>query len=139
MLFCLDAMNTQVHDTTGATPYELVFGQRARTVLFPTQQSAMVLEEDLADEGIDFDTSEKISLTEEDAVNGAKDTQQADMCATESQTIQSELLEKNDESDGIEEGIGRSNGNLTGRLREDALSTSLKHKKVKLICICIVF
>ena len=53
--------------------------------------------------------------------------------------IQSELLEKNDESDGIEEGIGRSNGNLSGRLREDALSTSLKHNEVKLIRICIVF
>ena len=34
----------------------------------------MVLEEDLADEGIDFDTSEKISPTEEDTVNGAEDT-----------------------------------------------------------------
>ena len=45
-------MNTQVHHTTGASPYELVFGQRARTVIFPTQQSAIVLEEDLADEGI---------------------------------------------------------------------------------------
>ena len=50
--FGLDAMNTPVHDTTGASPYELVFGQRARTVVFPTQQSAIVLEEDLADEGI---------------------------------------------------------------------------------------
>ena len=44
-------MNTQVHDTTGASSYELVFGQRARTVIFPTQQCAIVLEEDLADEG----------------------------------------------------------------------------------------
>eukprot|EP00731_Ephydatia_muelleri_P005525 Em0002g1701a len=48
------AMNTQVHDTTGASSYELVFGQRARTVIFPTQQCAIVLEEDLADEGNSF-------------------------------------------------------------------------------------
>ena len=160
-------MNTQVHDTTGASPYELVFGQRARIVIFPTQQSAIVLEEDLADEGIYLgisseveqaiimSTSQQISPTEEDTVkgaedtqcsksstqqifltenvvNGAKDTLHADICVTESQTIQSELLEKNDESDGIEEGISRSNGNLSERVREDALSTSLKYKEVKL-------
>ena len=52
----LDAMNTQVHDATGACPYELVFGQRAHAVIFPTQQSRMILEEDLADEGVEFST-----------------------------------------------------------------------------------
>ena len=46
-------MNTQVHDTTGASPYELVLGHKAQSIIFPTQQSAIVLEEDLADEGID--------------------------------------------------------------------------------------
>ncbi|KAL5475764.1 hypothetical protein EMCRGX_G025614 [Ephydatia muelleri] len=146
------AMNTQVHDATGASPYELVFGQRARTVIFSTQQSAIVLEEDLADEGIHLgisseveqaiimSTSEQISPTEEDSIKGAEDTQSsksstqqisltenvvngaeetlhADICVTESQTIQSELLEKNDESDGTEEGISRSNGNLSERIR----------------------
>ena len=40
-------------------------------------------------------------------INGAEDTLHA---VTVSQTIQSELLEKNDKSDGIEEGISRSNG-----------------------------
>ena len=80
-------MNTQVHDTTGASPYELVCGQRARTVIFPTQQSAIVLEEDLADEGIHLgisseaeqtiimSTSQQISPTEEDTIKGAEDTQ----------------------------------------------------------------
>ena len=166
-------MNTQVHDTTGASPYELVFGQRARTVIFPTQQSAIVLEEDLADEGIHWgisskveqaiimSTSQQISPTEEDTikcaedtqcsksstqqisltenvVNGVQDTQHADICVTESQTIPSELPEKNGESDGIEEGISRSNGNLSEGVREDALSTSLKHKEVKLSCLCLI-
>eukprot|EP00731_Ephydatia_muelleri_P005386 Em0002g1562a len=51
------AMNIQVHDTTGASLYELVFSQKARTVIFPTQQNAIVLEEDLADEGIDVGIS----------------------------------------------------------------------------------
>ena len=50
-------MNIQVHDATGASPYELVFSQKARTVIFPTQQNAIVLEEDLADEGIDVGIS----------------------------------------------------------------------------------
>lgn len=53
-------MNTQVHDTTGASPYELVFGQKARSIIFPTQQSAIVLEEDLADEGIDVGFSSEV-------------------------------------------------------------------------------
>ena len=58
--FGLYAMNTQVHYTTGASPYELVFGQRAQTVIFPTQQSAIVLEEVLADEGIHLGYSSEV-------------------------------------------------------------------------------
>ena len=38
-----------------------------------------------------------ISPTEEDTVNGAEDSQQADMCVMESKNIQSKVLEKNDE------------------------------------------
>ena len=34
-----------------------MFGQKARTVIFSTQQNAIVLEEDLADEGIDVGIS----------------------------------------------------------------------------------
>ena len=81
-------MNTQVHDTTGASPYELVFGQKARSIIFPTQQSAIVLEEDLADEGIDVGFSSEAKQatvmspahqqafpTEEEAKIGAEDAQ----------------------------------------------------------------
>ena len=157
-------MNTQVHDTTGASPYELVFGQKARSVIFPTQQSAIVLEEDLADEGIDvgfspeakqatvmspvhqqaFPTEEDAKIGAEDAqcskssshqvsvtenvVNGAKDTQHADVSAAESETIERELLEENDESDKDEV---KSNGDHRNSIRENALSTLLKHKEVK--------
>ena len=39
-------------------------GQKARTVIFPKQQSAMVLENDLADEGIHLGTSHQIFPTE---------------------------------------------------------------------------
>ena len=153
-------MNTQVHDTTGASPYEeLVFGQKARSIIFPTQQSAIVLEEDLADEGIDvgfsseakqatvmspvhqqaFPTEEEAKIGAEDAqcskssshqvsvtknvVNGAKDTQHADVSVAESETI-----EENHESDKDEV---KSNGDHRNSVRENALSTLLKHKEVK--------
>ena len=158
-------MNTQVHDTTGASPYEeLVFGQKARSIIFPTQQSAIVLEEDLADEGIDvgfsseakqatvmspvhqqaFPTEEEAKIGAEDAqcskssshqvsvtknvVNGAKDTQHADVSVAESETIERELLEENHESDKDEV---KSNGDHRNSVRENALSTLLKHKEVK--------
>ena len=70
-------MNIQVHDTTGASPYELVFGQKARTVIFPTQQNAIVLEEDLADEGIDVGISSEqataISTSQHQAFRSEED------------------------------------------------------------------
>eukprot|EP00731_Ephydatia_muelleri_P011035 Em0005g1621a len=126
------AMNIQVHDTTGASPYELVFSQKARTVIFPTQQNAIVLEEDLADEGIDVGiSSEQATVistsqyqafrSEEDAntdveqdaqcsmssshqgsttqnvVNEAEDTLHAEVSAAECETIEREVLEKNDD------------------------------------------
>ena len=34
--FLSDAINTQIHDTTGASPYELVLGQKPCSVVFPT-------------------------------------------------------------------------------------------------------
>ena len=57
-------MNTQVHDATGACPYELVFGQRTRAVIFPTQQSGIIFEEDLADEGVEFGTDPSSSQSQ---------------------------------------------------------------------------
>ena len=33
--FLVDGMNTQVHSSTGSHPYELLFGQKPRAVLFP--------------------------------------------------------------------------------------------------------
>ena len=52
-----DAMNTQVHETTGRSPYELVFGQKPRSVLFPVSTATgVILEEDLTNDGLHFDT-----------------------------------------------------------------------------------
>eukprot|EP00731_Ephydatia_muelleri_P024213 Em0016g484a len=158
------AMNIQVHDTTGASLYELVFSQKARTVIFPTQQNAIVLEENLADEGIDVGiSSEQATVistsqhqafrSEEDAntdveqdaqcsmssshqgsttqnvVNEAEDTLHAEVSAAESETIEREVLEKND--DDLNGNELKCNGKRKC-LREDALSTSLKHKKIRI-------
>ena len=70
-----------------------------------------------------------MSVTE-NVVNGAKDTQHADVSAAESETIARELLEENDKSDKDE---GKSNGDHRNSVRENALSTLLKHKEVKII------
>ena len=46
-------MNTQVHETTGACLYELVFGQNPREVLFPSgQKHDVIFEEDLECDGV---------------------------------------------------------------------------------------
>ena len=163
-------MNIQVHDTTGASPYELVFGQKARTVIFPTQQNAIVLEEDLADEGIDvgisseqatvISTSQHQAFRSEEDANtdveqdaqcsmssshqgsasqnvvdeAEEDTLHAEVSAAESETTEREVLEKND--DELNGNELKCNGKRKC-LREDALSTSLKHKKVKLFWLCL--
>ena len=45
-------MNTEVHETTKATPYELVFGQRPHTSPFPSEQGPnIVTEEQLEEDG----------------------------------------------------------------------------------------
>ena len=50
-------MNTQVHKTTGTSPCELVFGQKPRSVVFPTSTATgVILEEDLTEDGVHFDT-----------------------------------------------------------------------------------
>ena len=112
-----------------------------QAIIMSTSQQISPTEEDTIKGAEDTQCSksstQQISFTE-NVINGAEDTLHADICVTESQTLQSELLEKNDESDGIKEGISRSNGNLSERVRDDALSTSLKHKEVKLSCLCLV-
>ena len=48
-------MNIQIHDATGSSPYELVFGQRPRAVIFTSgKSSGPLLEEDLEADGIIF-------------------------------------------------------------------------------------
>ena len=52
-------MNTQVHDTTGRSPYELVFGQMPREVAFlSSKKSAIILEEDLETDGVVLESAD---------------------------------------------------------------------------------
>lgn len=53
-------MNTQVHETTGSSPYELVFGQKPRAILFPLQgKVSVVMEEDLESDGVKIDDNDQ--------------------------------------------------------------------------------
>ena len=51
----LDSMNTQLHETTGNFPYELVFGQKPRPVVFGGVGISMANKEDLEVDGIIFE------------------------------------------------------------------------------------
>lgn len=49
-------MNIQAHDSTGSSPYEFVFGQKPRAILFPSgKTNAPLLEEDTEQDGIHMD------------------------------------------------------------------------------------
>ena len=60
-------MNIQTHDATGTSPYELVFGQKPQTILFPSGKCTQpVLEEDLERDGIQIeDNKYTIEMEEE--------------------------------------------------------------------------
>ena len=55
----LDSMNTQIHETTSHSPYELVFGQKPHATLFPGSDGTTITkEEDLEFDGIVFEDNE---------------------------------------------------------------------------------
>ena len=57
-LLFIDSMNTQVHETTGSTPYESVFGQKP-SCFFPTDKSSgVIMKEDLEANGVHFELGE---------------------------------------------------------------------------------
>ena len=54
-----DTMNTQIHETTGHSPYELMFGQKSHATLFPGGNGTIIIkEEDLELDGIVFEGDE---------------------------------------------------------------------------------
>ncbi len=59
-------MNIQAHTTTGSSPYELVFGQKPRAVLFPSGKSSKpLLEEDLEKDGIHIEELQEEEMPDE--------------------------------------------------------------------------
>ena len=56
-------MNIQVHSSTGSSPYELVFGQKPRAVLFPNNSDDVdvVFEEDLERDGVVIDDDNDVT------------------------------------------------------------------------------
>ena len=56
LLSTLDSMNTQLHEKIGHCPYELVFEQKPRPIVFGAVEGVtMVNEEDLEVDGIIFE------------------------------------------------------------------------------------
>ena len=54
----LDSMNTQVHETTGHSPYELMFGQKLHATIFPGGDATMMTKENLEFDGTVFESNE---------------------------------------------------------------------------------
>ena len=56
MYSILDAMSTQVHETTGHSPYKLVFGQKPHATILPRGDGTTITnEEDLELDGTVFE------------------------------------------------------------------------------------
>ena len=54
-------MNTQMHETTGHSPYKLVFGQKPHATIFTKGDGTIITnEEDLELDGIMFEGNEVI-------------------------------------------------------------------------------
>lgn len=93
-----DAMNTQAHEANGASPYELAFGQKPRSVLFlNTTASGVILEEDLIDEGVHFGTGIVERLTK-----GAGDDITTDGTAEDAEGILVEMQKPGGSTTGAE-------------------------------------
>jgi hypothetical protein len=67
-LLFLDTMNTQVHETTKAMPYELVFGQPPRSIIIPEPRLKGTFDEEQLDEK-DGDIIDDEVVKEEDECN----------------------------------------------------------------------
>ena len=86
-------MNIQVHSVISSSPYELVFGQKPHSVLFPSGKSkGPLLEEDLETDGTTVE-AEPLKLTEAD-VPLEEDGNEHDGSEQEGKRNKGPLLEK---------------------------------------------
>ena len=120
-------MNTQVHDTTGRSPYELVFGQMPREVVFPSsKKSAIILEEDLEADGVVLDSVDCHNSTiSSKCTNDSEELcQEGNICIGENPDVskcddddddddgdgEPECLQKDDDDDQYDETSGVNDG-----------------------------
>ena len=100
MLWCVlsyhaDTMNTQVHDTTKQTPYELVFGQPPRAIVVPDVNFQGQLDEDVL-KPCDKEISEEVTKDKEKDDKGKEEE-------GEEKQEQDDETEKDDEEKGEDE------------------------------------
>ena len=115
MIFKIDSMNTQVHDTTGRSPYELVIGQMPREVVFPSsKKTAIILEEDLEADGVVLDSVDcHNSVITTKSTNDSKELcQEGNLCIGQNPDVskcddgEPEFLLKDDDDDKHDETSG---------------------------------
>ena len=108
-------MNNQIHEATGTSPYEVVFGQKPRSVVFPSQTAVgFILEEELEMEGV-------CCTSDEGQENGVD-------CKCEEKTTQDEKIEERrteEGENGVEEGEGAER-------KEPRMAGSRKKRRKKL-------
>ena len=119
-------MNTQVHDTTGRSPYELVFGQMPREIVFPSSTKyAIILEEDLEADGVVLDSVDchNSAISSKCTNDSEEPCQEGNICIGENPDVskcddeddddgdgEPECLQKDDDDDQHDETSGVNDG-----------------------------
>ena len=75
LFFFLDTMNTQVHETTKAMPYELVFGQPPRSIIILEPRLKGTIDEEQLDEKDDDITDDEVVKEEKECNSDESSTE----------------------------------------------------------------
>ncbi|KAL5515249.1 hypothetical protein EMCRGX_G000390 [Ephydatia muelleri] len=117
------SMNTQVHDTTGRSPYELVFGQMPREVVFPSSTKSAIILEDLEADGVVLDSVDchNSAISSKCTNDSEEPCQEGNICIGENPDVskcdddddddgdgEPECLQKDDDDDQHDEASGVS-------------------------------
>ena len=77
-LFLLDTINTQVHEATKHTPYELVFAQPPRSVIIPDPSFHGRIEDDLGDSSEQDPADENVQCLDRGGSDSDSDSKDPD-------------------------------------------------------------
>lgn len=144
-------MNIQAHETTGSSPYELVFGQKPRAVIFPSvKNDNPLLEEDLEKDGVHIEE-------EETPAENDGQQQQQESEGDEQGGAEGKKRKRQQSEDGWEEQrdasgkrrclqVGEQSQEITSGSESDeekeqtkSLLTMEKHSKVRQGVRCVIF